>query len=337
MAVCARREDLLAQAAEEDGATLATQNWREVVEHPEVNFVIVGTPDALHHEAVLACAEHGKHLLCEKPVGMNAVQAEEMWKLYRDASPALAHYVPFWTRMVRVFEIAREMVAAGELGEIVSTVFRWQNPRPVSMPLTWRDDPSLSSAGTIADVGSHAYDVVRWIVGADATEVLAHGETMTASKPDLGEINLEEAISWGVDGTKTAESSRKGGTVDYANIACRYSNGAMGTYLLSHAPFLRKHLAPELELHGTKASLSIDRWSGDVIVVTSDQEKQLVENVPDCAFGNRFSKWVFPSLAPIVSGSGGAAGHPDLEDGWIAQRFTDAALQSVQGGRWVKV
>ncbi len=111
----------------------------------------------------------------------------------------------------------------------------------------------------------------------------------------------------------------------------------MGNYLLSHAPILRKHLEDELGLHGTKASLSIDRWSGDVIVVTSDQEKQLVENVPDCAFGNRFSKWVFPSLAPIVSGSGGAAGHPDLEDGWIAQRFTDAALQSVQGGRWVKV
>ncbi|MEO1843930.1 MAG: Gfo/Idh/MocA family oxidoreductase, partial [Akkermansiaceae bacterium] len=50
VALCARREELLAKAAEEDGAQLATQNWREVVEHPEVNFVIVGTPDALHHE-----------------------------------------------------------------------------------------------------------------------------------------------------------------------------------------------------------------------------------------------------------------------------------------------
>ncbi|MED5418532.1 MAG: Gfo/Idh/MocA family oxidoreductase, partial [Verrucomicrobiota bacterium] len=120
VAVCARRKDLLAKAAEEDGAQLATPDWRKVVEHPEVNFVIVGTPDALHHEAVLACAEQGKHLLCEKPVGMNAAEAEEMWGLYRDARPALAHFVPFWTRMVRVFEIAREMVTAGELGEIVS-------------------------------------------------------------------------------------------------------------------------------------------------------------------------------------------------------------------------
>ncbi|NIP92300.1 MAG: Gfo/Idh/MocA family oxidoreductase, partial [Akkermansiaceae bacterium] len=102
VALCARRADLLEAAAAEDGASLATSDWREVVEHPEVNFVIVATPDALHHEAVLACAKHGKHLLCEKPVGMNAAEAGEMWKLYRDADPPLAHYVPFWTRMVTV-------------------------------------------------------------------------------------------------------------------------------------------------------------------------------------------------------------------------------------------
>ena len=71
VAVCARRQDLLDEAAREDQARFATQDWREVVGHPDVNFIIVGTPDALHHEAVVACARHGKHLLCEKPVGMN--------------------------------------------------------------------------------------------------------------------------------------------------------------------------------------------------------------------------------------------------------------------------
>ena len=335
VAICARREDLLAQAAEEDGAELTTTDWRRVVEHPGVNFVIVATPDALHHEAVLACAAGGKHLLCEKPVGMNAMEAGEMWKLYRDASPALAHFVPFWTRMVRVFEIAREIVTAGELGGIVSTVFRWQNPRPAAMPLTWRDNPDLSSAGTIADVGSHAYDAVRWIIGAEAIEVLAHGETLTPSKADLGAINLGEALDWVHDEGKESGSARQGGTVDYASLSCRYDNGGVGTYLLSHATFLRKHLAPELELHGTKASLSVDRWSGDVVLVTPDQEKRLVESAPDKGFGNRFSKWVFPALAPIVCGEPVEGEHPNLEDGWIAQKFTDAASQSVEAGRWI--
>ena len=76
---------MLAKAAREDQAKVATQDWREVVEHPDVNLVIVGTPDALHHEAVVACAAQGKHLLCEKPVAMNAAEAEEMLGLYRDA------------------------------------------------------------------------------------------------------------------------------------------------------------------------------------------------------------------------------------------------------------
>ena len=70
IALCARRRDLLEAAAKEDGAQLVTDNWREVVEHPDVNLVIVATPDALHHEAVMACAAAGKHLLCEK-LGMN--------------------------------------------------------------------------------------------------------------------------------------------------------------------------------------------------------------------------------------------------------------------------
>ena len=337
VAVCARRKDLLAKAGHEDGARLITENWREVVEHPDVNFVVVGTPDALHHEAVVACAAQGKHLLCEKPVGMNAAEAEEMWGLYREAQPVLAHFVPFWTRMVGVFETARDIVASGELGEIVSTVFRWQNPRPAAMPLTWRDDPGLSSAGTIADVGSHAYDVVRWIIGAEAASVLAHGETLTPSKADLGAINLEEALEWRAGETSEGGNTRKGGTVDYASLSCRYSNGAVGSYLLSHATFLRKHLAPELELHGTSASLSVDRWSGEVVMVSPDQERRIVKKAPDEGFGNRFDKWVFPSLAPIVRGEAKTGTHPDLEDGWIAQKFTDAAATSVENGCWVKV
>ena len=128
VALCARRRDLLELAAQEDGASLITEDWREVVTHPEVNMVIVATPDALHHEAVMACAKQGKHMLCEKPVGMNAAEAEEMWHAFRDHEPRLGHFVPFWTRYVEVFAKAKEIVASGRLGEIRQTVFRWHNP-----------------------------------------------------------------------------------------------------------------------------------------------------------------------------------------------------------------
>src|SRR5262245_47513595 len=106
VALCARRLDLLTAAGREDDARLVTTNWREVVEHPEVNFVIVATPDALHYEAVMACAQQGKHVLCEKPVGVNAREAFAMWAAYRDAR--LAHFVPFWSRYIPVFRRVRE-------------------------------------------------------------------------------------------------------------------------------------------------------------------------------------------------------------------------------------
>src|SRR5262245_540318 len=66
VALCARRHDLLEAAAGEDGAALATTDWRQVVEHPDVNLVVVATPDVLHHEAVMACAAAKKHVVCEK-------------------------------------------------------------------------------------------------------------------------------------------------------------------------------------------------------------------------------------------------------------------------------
>ena len=335
VALCARRTDLLEEAGAEDGARLVTQDWREVVEHPDVNIVVVATPDALHHEAVMACATSGKHVLCEKPVGMNVAEAEAIWRAYADTD--LAHFVPFWTRYVGVFSRARQIASDGTLGEIRSVVFRWHNPRPAGMPLTWRDDPALSSAGTIADIGSHAYDVVRWIIGDEAVCVLAHAETLTPPKADLGAINLGEALGWGREHAAGNAKGRKGGTVDYAAVSCRFAGGATGVFVLSHATHLRKHLAPELEMHGTRASLSIDRWSGEVILVNDQQETNIIETLPDEGFGNRFEKHVFPALVPVVGGHGSAGGHPNLEDGLIAQKFTDAASISVRGGRWVGI
>ncbi len=75
IALCARRRDLLEAAARQDDAPFISDDWRKVVDHPEVNLVVVATPDAMHHEAVMACAAAGKHVVCEKPIGMNVTEA----------------------------------------------------------------------------------------------------------------------------------------------------------------------------------------------------------------------------------------------------------------------
>lgn len=338
VALCARRRSLLESAAREDGAQLATDEWRKVVEHPEVDYLVVGTPDALHHEAVMAAAAAGKHLFCEKPVAMNSIEAKQMLDAYLEAG-TLAHFVPFWTRWSPGFVAAKSMVDEGVVGEVKAVVYRWHNPRPTDMALTWRDDPKLSSAGTIADVGSHAYDTVRWILGCDARRVLTHADVVTPSKLDRGDVNLTEALECGLQGS-LEKSSRKGETVDYANISWEFHGGVVGSLILSHATYLRRGLAPELEFHGTEASLAVDRFHGKVTLARPDGALELVEEVPAGGYdlGNRFRKWVVPALREVMSGKSQLdVDVPNLVDGWKAQLFTDAALESSRVGSWVEV
>ena len=334
VALCARRLDRLEAAAAEDGATLVTDDWREVVEHPDVNLVLVLTPDALHVEPVLACAASGKHVLCEKPVGKDVAEARAMWEAATERQ--VATYVPYWTRYLPVFRRARELVEAGKLGDIRAAIYRWQNPRPLAMPFTWRDDAKLSASGSIADVGSHSYDTLRFVLGQEAKRVLTHAHVVMPPKPDLGEVDLSEALEW-AESHVTADSSaqRKGGVPDYAQIAVEFANGAVGSILVSHASYVRKGFAPELELHGTLGSLSVDRIRGQLRFADSPDPAALLEEIDDDGFCNRFEQRVFPALDRQIAGEG-KGDHPDLLDGLRVQMFTDAAYASSQRGGWVE-
>ena len=335
IALCGRRLDLLKAAAQQDeSAVFITDDWRQLVAHPDVNLVLVATPDALHYEAVMACAAAGKHVVCEKPIGMNAGEALEMWSAFRDRR--LGHFVPFWTRYVPVFRRAREIVRQGTLGDVRGIIYRWHNPRPVAMPFTWRDDAKLSAAGSLADVGSHAYDTIRWLLGQEAVRVLVHADVITPAKPDLGAVNLDEALQWSRDhAAAEASSCRRGTAFDFADVAFVLDNGAVGSLLLSHAPYLRKGFAPEVELHGTAASLSLDRLSGRLMLARAGNPAELLETVTDTGFGNRFARHVVPALHARIAGQ--PTDHPGLDDGWAVQRFTDACTCSARQGTWISL
>ena len=334
VALCARRRDLLEAAGREDSASLVTSDWREVIEHPDVNLIVVATPDALHYEEVMAAVEAGKHVFCDKPVAMNAAEAYKMWAACRDAG--LGHYVPFWTRYIECFVRAKEIVESGMLGEIRGIVCRWHNNRPASIPFTWRDNAELSAAGSIGDVGSHAYDTARWITGYEAKRVVAHAGTFSPPKPDMGEPNLGEAIQWGETHSEgDSQDVRAATSFDFGDIAIEFENGAVGSIMSSHAPFLRKGLAPDMELHGTEASLAIDRLKNELTIARTGQETRLLEKVDDHGMGNRFSHFVFPALRERVNS--GQSEHPGLDDGWRVQMFVDAAVLSAKQGRWVEL
>lgn len=335
IALCARHRVRLEAAAKEDECDFITDDWREVVEHPDVNLVVVTTPDRLHHDPVMASARHGKYVFCDKPVGADAREAFEMWSAYRDQK--LAHFVPFWTRYDPTFVRAKEVVRDGTLGEIKVVIYRWHTPRPPDIPFTWRDDATLSSAGSIADVGSHAYDTVRWIIGSEARRVLAHADVIAPPKPDLGPVTLTEALEWSRAHRASGwqEVARKGTAFDYATIIWEFETGAVGAIILSHTPALRRGLAPDLELHGTQASMAVDRASSSLRIIQSGETKPSVVSVENPGVGNRFARYVFPALRRRAAGE--PCTHPGLEDGWRVQIFTDAAARAARRGTWVEL
>ena len=333
VAFAARRQELLDAAAREDGAVLATTDWRAVIEHPEVDLIIVATPDVGHREAALACAEAGKHVVCEKPIGFDAGEAKEIWSAYRNR-PGLAHFVPFWTRYMAMFARARELVRDGAVGEVRSVVYRWFNPRPAETLFTWRDDPALSAGGTIADLGSHAYDMIRWVLAEDAVRVVAHSATISPPRHDIGAVNLTEALAYSGSRGGAASVRRKVGTADYASVSWETASGTTGHLLVSHAPHMRRDLAPDLEFHGTEASLGVHRGTGNLVLVRTGEDASIVETHPE-EFENRFERFVFPAVQSVREGR--PSGHPDLEDGYHVQRFTDAAAKAAAGGCWVEM
>lgn len=332
VALCARRQILLNRAAKEDDAEFTSTDWRSVVEHPDVDLVVVATPDALHKQAAIACAKANKHIFCEKPIATCASDSEIMWAEYR-ARPHLASFVPFWGRFLDVYIRAKDLVSQGLIGETRAVICRWFNPRPKTMAFTWRDDPGLSASGVIADDGSHFYDLVRWILDKEAVRVMSHVRTTTAVKPDLGDLNLIEALS--VEETAQADPVlRECGTADFGNVTWEYEDGTTATMLMSQMPSLRMGFAPEMELHGTKASLAVDRKSGSLFLLRDSGPPCLLET-HSTESGNRFSKHVLPAVQAAVAGK--LNDHPNLRDGHQAQIFLDGALKAAQLGYWARL
>jgi hypothetical protein len=150
----------------------------------------------------------------------------------------------------------------------------------------------------------------------------------------VGAVNLDEALRWGeARAAGDSPRTRRGTAFDFADLAFVLQNGAVGSLVLSHATYLRKGLAPELELHGTEASLAVDRLAGTLTLARPGKPPELLATVADPGFGNRFTRHVFPALRHRIAGE--PTEHPGLDDGWRVQLFTDAAVFSARRGTWV--
>lgn len=155
------REPSLAALAERHGIPRTTTDWRELAADSGIDAVVIATPNALHAPQAIACLEAGKHVLVEKPMSRTLEEAQAMNEAAR-ASGARLMVAHCW-RFHDQVRALRHRIERGELGEITKT--RGYGVHAGWGPSGWFTDRELAGGGALLDMGVHAIDTVRFLLG----------------------------------------------------------------------------------------------------------------------------------------------------------------------------
>ncbi len=199
------------EAAPQLGFAHSTGDWRELVADPRIDVVDICTPNHLHAEMALAALAAGKHVYCEKPLALDVKESAEVAEAARRAG--VCNAIGFNYICNPMVQVAREMIRAGEVGEVVGFSGNYVEDYmcdPAS-PFTWRCERRLAGAGALADLGSHLINMAHVLLGpisrvngvfrtvhAKRTET-ATGRPRTVENEDLANTLIEFAS--GVPGT----------------------------------------------------------------------------------------------------------------------------------------
>ncbi|SFK38272.1 Gfo/Idh/MocA family protein [Geodermatophilus ruber] len=153
------------EAAAQFGFESVTHDWRDVLAEPRVTAVSITAPNFLHREIGEEVARAGRHVWIEKPVGLTAEDARAVTAAAREAGVRSA--VGFNYRHAPAVAAAREMIAAGEIGEVTHARFRFFSDYAAHPDgaLTWRYEAGRGGSGVLGDLASHAVDLTWYLLG----------------------------------------------------------------------------------------------------------------------------------------------------------------------------
>jgi 1,5-anhydro-D-fructose reductase (1,5-anhydro-D-mannitol-forming) len=155
--------------AKRHGAARALTSIGELLADPATDAVYIATPNALHAGEVVTAARAGKDVMCDKPLALSVADARRAVAACADAGVRLG--ITFQTRFHDHFGRFREVIQDGSLGEIRVVQVEMSPGR--TLLKGWRTDPGLAGLGAINNLGVHAFDLVSWLLGAQAIEVTA--------------------------------------------------------------------------------------------------------------------------------------------------------------------
>ncbi|MCH8830647.1 MAG: Gfo/Idh/MocA family oxidoreductase [Planctomycetes bacterium] len=162
VSVCDPNEALLEQRKTEWGDVKTTVDYRDVAADADVDAVIVATPNFTHLPITLACVEAGKHVMCEKPLGLNFAESARMYRAARDRG--VKHMTAFTYRFAPSMRYVKHLVSTGALGALR----HFRSQRFLDWPETswgWRQSKKLAGAGDLFDMTIHRIDFAQDLMG----------------------------------------------------------------------------------------------------------------------------------------------------------------------------
>ncbi|MEV5536292.1 Gfo/Idh/MocA family oxidoreductase [Saccharopolyspora shandongensis] len=322
----------------------AYQDLAEVLADDRVDVVHVCTPNATHAPFAEAALRAGKHVICEKPLGISTAEAERMTAAA--AESGLVAAVPFVYRYHPVVREIRARRQAGEFGAWNllhgSYLQDWMLSPDAS---SWRVDPGLGGPSrAFADIGSHWCDLVQWVSGETFTDVLAELSIVVPARPAAAGPTFAGPAE--VTGDRVEVS-----TEDSAALLLRTAAGVLGSATISQVAAGRKNRL-WFELDGALGSAVFDQeeperiWlggaDGNRILVRDPEhgspEQRRLSKLPAGhaqGYAQCFEAFVADTYAAIDGGS--PEGLPTFEDGLRSARLVDAVLRSARNRSWTKV
>jgi predicted dehydrogenase len=328
--IAGRSADAVTEAAERYGFEDHSTDWRELIDDERVGLFDNSGPNVLHAEPTIAAAEAGKHVVCEKPLGRTADESFEIWQ--RVAATGVKHMCAFNYRFVPAVRLARELLEAGELGEIRHFRARYLQDwlTDPDFAMVWRLDKEQAGSGALGDLGTHVFDLARYLVG-EVTTISGATRTFVPSRPG-GDVTVDDA---------------------FGSIA-EFESGAIGTIEATRFALGRRNQL-SFEINGSKGSLAFDveRLNELQLHIPGGREqgfRRVLVSEPEHPFwshwwppghvlgwGDTFVHELHHLLAAIREDNDVEPHGATLRDGYRASEISDAVVRSAETGEQVEL
>jgi predicted dehydrogenase len=282
------------------GFQSGTPDWRELIARDDIDVVDITAPNALHQELVEAAAAAGKHIACEKPVGISPEATAAIEIAARRAGVITScGYNYRWAPLV---QFTRQLIADGRLGDLTHYRGRFFSMygRDRLGLLSWRFLQEEAGYGALSDIMSHAIDMAQYLCGP-IRRVVATKETFVKERP-LPTPGIGTHYDRGKPGDPTGAVTNE----DYVGALVEFENGVRGTLEADRSIF-GPQSSMAFELNGSKGAAS---WDHERL---NQLRLYLPEEQPTDGFIEVLAGDTYPNQGNIVPGGGNSLGYEDMK------------------------